>query len=108
MGKTGKVIELSDEGSQSNSGNTITATPSVVENINNPQSLKVFDKSYNLIKEIKAPEQLTGFEYEVDEVCRAINNGEIQCESMSHERILYMMNLMDSIRAQMGIKYPFE
>ena len=47
-------------------------------------------------------------EYEVDEVCRAINNGEIQCESMSHERILYMMNLMDSIRAQMGIKYPFE
>ena len=36
------------------------------------------------------------------------SNGEIQCESMSHERILYMMNLMDSIRAQMGIKYPFE
>jgi predicted dehydrogenase len=80
----------------------------MVENINNPQSLKVFDKEYKLIKEIKAPDQLTGFEYEVEEACNAINNGEIQCKSMSHERILYMMNLMDSIRAQMGIKYPFE
>ncbi len=80
----------------------------MVENINNPQSLKVFDKAYNLIKEINAPEQLTGFEYEVEEAAKAIKNGEIQCSSMSHEKILYMMNLMDSIRAQMGIKYPFE
>ena len=80
----------------------------MVENINNPQSLKVFDKAYNLIKEIKAPEQLTGFEYEVEESAKAIKNGEIQCSSMPHEKILYMMNLMDSIRAQMGIKYPFE
>lgn len=80
----------------------------MVENINNPQSLKIFDNAYNLIKEINAPEQLTGFEYEVEEVAKAIKNGEIQCSSMPHERILYMMNLMDSIRAQMGIKYPFE
>lgn len=80
----------------------------MVENINNPQSLKIFDNAYNLIKEINAPEQLTGFEFEVEEVAKAIKNGEIQCSSMPHERILYMMNLMDSIRAQMGIKYPFE
>jgi hypothetical protein len=37
--KTGKVIELSDEGSQTPSGSNITTTPTVVENINNIQTI---------------------------------------------------------------------
>ena len=37
--KTGKVIELSDEGSQTSTGSTVTVTPSVVENINNIQAI---------------------------------------------------------------------
>ncbi len=80
----------------------------MVSNMINPQSLKVFDANDKLLKEIKAPEQITGFEYEVYESIDAINKGKLECESMPHERILYMMNLMDSIRAQLGIKYPFE
>lgn len=79
-----------------------------VDNINNPQGLKVFDCNYSLIKEIKCPKQLTGYEYEVSACVRAIEQGKIECPEMPHERTLYMMQLMDSIRAQLGIRYPFE
>jgi hypothetical protein len=37
--KTGKVIELSDEGSQTASGSNASSTPTVVENINNLQAI---------------------------------------------------------------------
>lgn len=79
-----------------------------VDNVNNPQGLKVFDSNYSLIKEIKCPKQLTGYEYEVSACVKAIEDGKIECPQMPHERTLYMMQLMDSIRAQLGIKYPFE
>ncbi len=79
-----------------------------VENINNPQSLEVIDSDYKVIKSIKAEKQLTGFEYEVREVAATIESGNLECPSMPHERILYIMRLMDSIRAQLDIKYPFE
>lgn len=79
-----------------------------VDNINNPQGLKVFDIEYNLVKEIKCPKQYTGYEYEVIEAAKAIENGLTECDAMPHERTIYMMELMDSIRAQLGIKYPFE
>lgn len=79
-----------------------------VDNINNPQGLKIFDSNYSLIKEIKCPEQLTGYEYEVSACVSAIEQGLTECPQMPHERTLYMMQLMDTIRSQLGIKYPFE
>ncbi|MGN0915708.1 MAG: Gfo/Idh/MocA family protein [Succinivibrio sp.] len=80
----------------------------VVDNVNNPLNLKVYSADYTLIKSIDAPEQLTGYEYEVIETADAIEKGKLECDSMPHERTLYMMRLMDSIRAQLGIRYPFE
>ncbi len=50
--KTGKVIELSDEGSPTPSGNTVTVTPSVVENINNIQAI-LKDKSEANVEYVK-------------------------------------------------------
>jgi hypothetical protein len=50
--KTGKVIELSDEGSPTPSGSNITVTPSVVENINNIQSI-LKDKSDENVDYVK-------------------------------------------------------
>lgn len=79
-----------------------------VENINNPQSLNVYNKQYQLIKHIDCPKQLTGYEYEVVACINAIENNKIECEQMPHEKTLYIMNLLDSIRAQLSIKYPEE
>ncbi len=79
-----------------------------VDNINNPQGFKVFDKGYKLIKEVKCPPQLTGYEYEVIESCACIEKGVLECPSMPHQDTLRIMQLMDSIRAQFNLKYPFE
>ena len=80
----------------------------MIDNINNPKSITVFNDSYEIVKTLSAPAQLTGFEYEVMESVNCIEAGKIESDSMPYEKTLKMMNLMDSIRAQLGIKYPFE
>ena len=80
----------------------------VVENINNPQSISVFDQQYQLIKREECPKQLTGYEYEVLETATCIMEGKIQCPSMPHQDIIDMMEVMDEARRQMGVQYPFE
>ena len=66
------------------------------------------NERYELIKKIPCPPQLTGYEYELIKACEAIEKGQTECEDMPHERTIYMMELMDSIRAQYSLKYPFE
>ncbi len=80
----------------------------VVENINNPQGIKVYDRDYKLVDEQVCPPQLTGYEYEVAETVRCINDGVLECPSMPHEETIYLMETMDHLRAQMSIHYPCE
>lgn len=79
-----------------------------VENINNPQKISIFNSKYECVEEIDAPKQLTGYEYEVREVCNAIENGLKECPSMKHEDTIHMLEVMDSIRRQFFVVYPFE
>ena len=79
-----------------------------VENINNPQWIKLFDKQFKLIKEVSCPKQFTGYEYEVSETCDCIRKGLLECPSMPHQETIHMLQVMDTLRAQFGIKYPFE
>ena len=79
-----------------------------VENINNPQKISVYDSSYRLIKELPCPAPLTGYEYEVQEAADAITAGRTECASMPHADTVRIMELMDSIRAQFGLRYPCE
>lgn len=80
----------------------------MVENINNPTGLKVFDRDRRLVREVSCPPKLTGYEYEVLETARCIQEGLLECPSMPHEETIHMMELMDHVRAQMGIHYPCE
>ncbi len=80
----------------------------VVENINNPQEIRVYDSNYQLIESIPCPPQFTGYEYEVLEAAACIGEGKIECPSMPHDETIHMMELMDHLRAQMGVKYPME
>ena len=52
--------------------------------------------------------QLTGYEYEVEEAAAALSAGQTECTSMPWEETLHIMRLMDDLRGQMGVKYPFE
>ncbi|MBQ9148743.1 MAG: Gfo/Idh/MocA family oxidoreductase [Oscillospiraceae bacterium] len=80
----------------------------VVENINNPQSVDVYDLSDKLVAHYDVPEQISGYEYEFMEAARYMAEGKTQSDSMSLEDTVYVMELMDSIRAQWGMVYPQE
>ena len=82
-----------------------------VQNINNPEEIRVYSPDRNspkLIKQISVPEQITGFEYEVASCKKAIEEGRIECPEMPHSQIIQITCQMDTIRKQFGIKYPFE
>ncbi|MEG1270648.1 MAG: Gfo/Idh/MocA family oxidoreductase [Ruthenibacterium sp.] len=51
---------------------------------------------------------LTGYEYEVRSILRAIANGDTECPELPHAETLRMMRVMDTLRAEWGVKYPFE
>ncbi len=76
-----------------------------VDNINNPERLRIYDCQYQLLKTVERPPQLTGFEYELRECCECIRKGALECPSMPHDETLSIEGLMDSARAQMGISF---
>lgn len=80
----------------------------VVENINNPQSISVYDTEDNLIQKIEMPKQISGYEYQIMESMEAIRNHQIESTSMPLADSVYVMELMDSIRKQWGLVYPQE
>ncbi len=49
-----------------------------------------------------------GFEYQTEEAIRCIRAGLLESPVMSHADTLANMELMDQMRAQIGVKYPFE
>ncbi len=82
-----------------------------VENINNPQVLRVRSSDSDdakVLETIDVPAQISGYEYEVLACRRAIEAGALECPEMPHAEILRIMEQMDAIRAGFGIVYPFE
>lgn len=49
-----------------------------------------------------------GFEYQTEEAMRCIRAGLLESPGMTHADTLANMELMDQMRAQIGVKYPFE
>ncbi len=80
----------------------------IVENINNYQSLKVYNAAHELLEQINCPPQITGYEYQVQAAADAINAGRIECEDMTHADTIFIMELMDKIRHSWGLWYPGE
>ena len=70
--------------------------------------IEQFDKEHKLVKTYDIPKQVTGYEYEVISAYEAIKNGKLECKEMPHEITLKVMNIMDSIRRQWGMKFPCE
>lgn len=79
-----------------------------IQNINNCEQIRIYDLNHKLIETKKVPEQINGYEYEVLACIKAIAEGRIECEEMPHEETLWVMRLMDRIRLEWGMVYPFE
>lgn len=80
----------------------------IIENINNFESVSVYDADRNRILIEERPEQITGFEYEVQACISALERGSIQVDDMPHDEIIRMMEWMDECRRQWDIRYPCE
>lgn len=80
----------------------------VVENINNPQSISVYDLSDRLVQHVDVPEQISGYEYEFEECMECIARGELESKSIPLDESICVMEAADAIRKQWGLVYPQE
>ena len=80
----------------------------VAKEINNVQKIQVFTKDRQLKWEKDVPAQLTGFEDQVRASMKAIKEGKVECVEMPHGETIRMMELMDRLRREWGVRYPFE
>ncbi len=80
----------------------------VVENINNFESICVYDQDRKQVETYKRPPQITGYEYQVLASKAAIEQGLTECPQMPHQTTLHVLKVMDELRRQWGIRYPFE
>ena len=81
-----------------------------VDNVNNPGWIEIFDKDdrVNPIRRIDVPEQITGYEYEVEACLRDLQAGNLEPREMPHEQTKMLLHQMDALRAIWHIKFPFE
>ena len=59
-------------------------------------------------EEIRMPFNGNGYNYEADEVHRCLRAGKLESDIMPLDETLSLMQTMDDIRAQWGMKYPME
>jgi predicted dehydrogenase len=80
----------------------------VVENINNPQSISVYNTEDQLLAHYDVPEQVNGYEYEFRECAQMLAKGKTEAEYMPMADTIYVMEFMDHLRKQWGMVYPQE
>lgn len=80
----------------------------VVENVNNPEEIRVYDSDRRLIERVERENIITGYEYEIRECQKALSEGKKECPSTPWSETLSTMRLLDDIRRRFGVVYPFE
>lgn len=68
----------------------------------------VYDKDGTLLKTIDRPHEVNGFEYEILETVRCINEGRLESPLMPHRTTVDILNQMDTLRKRWGLAYPQE
>lgn len=80
----------------------------VIENINNCERIRIFNTERQEVKCVEVPQQITGYEYEVEAAIKAIQAGKLECEEMPHQETIRVMEIMDALRKEWGVHYPGE
>lgn len=80
----------------------------VIENINNPQSLRVFDTADREVAFYDFSDQISGYEYQFAQAAACIAAGKTEADAMPMADTVYVMNFMDTLRRQWGMAYPQE
>ena len=74
--------------------------------ITNPEEIKVFNDQYEKVLSCTPPKQITGYEYEVEACCKAIEEGRLECPEMPHRETIRVMEIMDEMRRSWGYEIP--
>lgn len=80
----------------------------VIENVNNFESMTIYGEDYKKLARYVRPRQISGYEYEVEASIQAMQEGRMECPQMPHAETVRIMKIMDGLRYEWGIKYPFE
>lgn len=79
-----------------------------VDNVNCPELIEVY-RNYELVERIGRPaEMVNGYEYQVLECKRCLEQGLIESPMMPHAEIISIMKQMDTLRKEWGVKYPMD
>lgn len=57
---------------------------------------------------LHAPLRINGFEEEIEELMRCVRAGRIESPRLPHAETLGLVGWMDRLRAELGVRYPFE
>lgn len=80
----------------------------VVENINNPQSVSVYDNKDRLLQHIRFPQKINGYEYEFEAIAASFDAGKTEVEAMPQDTTIAVMEVCDTLRKQWGMVFPGE
>ncbi len=79
-----------------------------VDNVNCPELIEVY-RNYELVQRISRPQDMVnGYEYQVLECKRCLEQGLIESPMMPHAETLSIMRQMDALRKEWGVKYPMD
>lgn len=79
-----------------------------VDNINCPELVEVY-RNYELVARFFRPQEMvTGYEYQVMECRRCIEAGLLESPMMPHAETISIMEQMDALRKEWGVKYPMD
>ncbi len=80
----------------------------IIDNINNPQRITVNTHDREFVEDIHVPQQITGYEYEFTACRQALLDGLLEPCEMPLDETLYVMQLMDDLRREWGVRYPMD
>lgn len=79
-----------------------------VDNINCPEVVEVW-KGYKMVERYTKPDtQVNGYEWQVLECKRCIEEGLLESPMMPHDETIAIMEEMDALRAEWGVVYPMD
>ncbi|MBR6286285.1 MAG: Gfo/Idh/MocA family oxidoreductase [Bacteroidaceae bacterium] len=79
-----------------------------VDNVNCPEVVEVW-RNYELVDTVKcSPNMVNGYEYQVLECKRCLEQGLLESPMMPHAETLAVMRQMDSLRREWGVRYPMD
>ena len=80
----------------------------IIDNINNPQNIRVNTHDRLFVEDIPVPQQITGYEYQFQTCKQCLEQGLLEPPQMPHKETLYIMELMDQLRRRWGVVYPYD